>query len=87
MLSFVTVPTTFALRKLATAAAHAYGVRPPMIMAKVERRAALDKLCEIIAASDGVLLGRGDLGVEIPPEEVPVVQRTWWKRAVVRANP
>ncbi|MEK7458936.1 MAG: pyruvate kinase [Patescibacteria group bacterium] len=76
VLSFVTGADDIRIaRKLATAAARTYGVRPPKIMAKVERRAALDKLAEIIAASDGVLLGRGDLGVEIPPEEVPVVQK------------
>lgn len=76
VLSFVTGADDIRIaRKLATAAARTYGVRPPKIMAKVERRAALDRLAEIIAASDGVLLGRGDLGVEIPPEEVPVVQK------------
>lgn len=62
-------------RQVALAAARARGVRPPKIMAKVERRTALQHLAEIIEAADGVLLGRGDLGVEIPPEEVPVVQK------------
>lgn len=75
-LSFVTSGNDIkTARTVARAAAHAQGVRPPKIMAKIERRAALDKLAEIIDACDGVLLGRGDLGVEIPPEEVPVVQK------------
>lgn len=75
-LSFVTSGSDIrTARTVARAAAHAHGVRPPKIMAKIERRAALDKLAEIIEASDGILLGRGDLGVEIPPEEVPVVQK------------
>lgn len=76
VLSFVTCAEDLrAARNVARVAARTYGVRMPKIMAKVERRAALDRLAEIIDASDGVLLGRGDLGVEIPPEEVPVVQK------------
>ncbi len=76
VLSFVTsADDVKTARSVARAAARAQGVRPPKIMAKIERRAALEHLAEIIDASDGVLLGRGDLGVEIPPEEVPVVQK------------
>lgn len=45
------------------------------VIAKIERREALANLEEIIDASDGILLARGDLGVELPPEEVPVVQK------------
>lgn len=62
-------------RKVAAAAARAAGVRPPKLMAKVERRSAIEHFDEILEASDGILLGRGDLGVEVPPEEVPVMQK------------
>lgn len=48
--------------------------RAPLI-AKIEKPAALGELREIIHASDGVMVARGDLGVEFPPEEVPVIQR------------
>lgn len=48
--------------------------RAPLI-AKLEKPAALGELREIIHASDGVMVARGDLGVEYPPEEVPVIQR------------
>lgn len=45
------------------------------LMVKLEKPSALTKLAEIIALSDGVMLARGDLGVEIKPEEVPAVQK------------
>lgn len=45
------------------------------IISKVESRYAVKNLGEIIAVSDGVMVARGDLGVEIPAEEVPVVQK------------
>lgn len=44
------------------------------IMAKIERQAALDNLDAIIAASDGIMIARGDLGVEVPIERIPFVQ-------------
>lgn len=45
------------------------------VIAKVEREEALANLEEIVDASDAILLARGDLGVELPPEDVPVVQK------------
>lgn len=75
-LSFVTNPQVLeGVRALIKKTAKQFGVRPPLLMAKVERRAALDCLDEIIDASDAIMLGRGDLGVEIPPEEVPIAQK------------
>jgi pyruvate kinase len=44
-------------------------------MAKLEKPAAIDSLEAIIAASDGVMVARGDLGVECAPEDVPVLQK------------
>ena len=46
------------------------------LMVKLEKPAALENLEEICALADGVMLARGDLGVEIPPEDVPSVQKT-----------
>ena len=54
----------------------------PMLMAKIEKRQALDHLDGIVEAADGVMVARGDLGVETPLEEVPIVQ----KRIIARAN-
>ena len=45
------------------------------IMTKLEKPQALDNLHAIIAASDSVMVARGDLGVELPPEEVPIAQK------------
>ncbi|MES2261023.1 MAG: pyruvate kinase [Pseudomonadota bacterium] len=45
------------------------------VLAKLEKPAALDRLEEIVAASDAIMVARGDLGVELPPERVPGVQK------------
>ena len=45
------------------------------LMAKIEKPAALAELSDIIAASDGIMVARGDLGVELPPEDVPGLQK------------
>ena len=48
---------------------------PARIIAKIETRAAVDNLEEIVEASDAVMIARGDLAVETPAESVPIVQR------------
>jgi pyruvate kinase len=45
------------------------------IIAKIERRAALDNIDEIVTASDGLMVARGDLGLEVPLEQLPMLQR------------
>jgi pyruvate kinase len=56
--------------------------RKIMIIGKVERREAVENIDEIISVSDGIMIARGDLGVEIPLEEVPIVQ----KQIIDKAN-
>ena len=51
------------------------GDHPLPIMAKIETRAAINNLAEILSEADAVMLARGDLGVELPFEEVPVIQK------------
>ena len=45
------------------------------ILAKLEKPSAIDALADIVAVSDAVMVARGDLGVELPPENVPVLQK------------
>lgn len=52
------------------------------LMSKIEKPAALAGLSDIVAASDGIMVARGDLGVELPPEEVP----GWQKRIVAECR-
>ncbi len=62
------------------------GVRVPVI-AKIEKPQAVENLDEIIRAFDGVMVARGDLGVEMPLEEVPLVQKRACEIARRRAKP
>ncbi len=49
--------------------------RRASIMSKLEKPAAITRLDEIVALSDGIMVARGDLGVELPPEDVPSLQK------------
>lgn len=57
------------------------------IMTKVEKPQALDNLEAILALSDAVMVARGDLGVELPPEEVPLAQKRIVRAARARGVP
>lgn len=59
----------------------------PFIIAKMERSGALDKIDEILAVSDGMMIARGDLGVEIPIEQLAIVQKRLIKRANLVGKP
>jgi pyruvate kinase len=53
----------------------ALGSDPPWIMAKIETAAAVDDLAAVIEASDAIMVARGDLGTELPIEDVPHLQK------------
>ncbi len=57
------------------------------VLAKIEKPAALDALDEILDLCDGVMVARGDLGVELAPEDVPVVQKILVRAARTRGIP
>lgn len=62
------------------------------VIAKLEKPQALEQLEEIFEAADGVMVARGDLGVELPPEKVPVIQKhiirrsAEWRKPVITAT-
>ncbi|GAA2721143.1 MULTISPECIES: pyruvate kinase [Streptomyces] len=62
------------------------GRRLPVI-AKIEKPQAVDNLDDIVAAFDGIMVARGDLGVEMPLETVPIVQKRAIKLAKRNAKP
>lgn len=62
------------------------------VIAKLEKPQAIDHLEQILEVADGVMVARGDLGVEVPPEKVPVIQKhvirraAAWRRPVITAT-
>ena len=62
------------------------GVRIPVI-AKIEKPQAVDNLFDIVSAFDGIMVARGDLGVEMPLEAVPLVQKRAIELARRQAKP
>ena len=61
--------------------------RSILLIAKLEKPQAVERLDPILAASDAVMVARGDLGVELAPEEVPPLQKTIIRRANQRGIP
>ena len=62
------------------------GVRIPII-AKIENKEGVRNLEEIVAEADGTMVARGDLGVEIPLPEVPIVQKQIIRTTVMNGKP
>ncbi len=70
------------LKQMAREAALKSGRSSTQIIAKLEKPEAIENLDAILAEADGVMVARGDLGVEMPPEQVPMLQ----KHIITRAN-
>lgn len=62
------------------------GKRRPLLIAKLEKAEALDNLNDILENVEGVMVARGDLGVELPPERVPIEQKRIIRAANLRAR-
>ncbi len=82
-LSFVrTANDILELKQIIAAENNAAGV-----IAKIEKPEAVENIDEIIAATDGIMVARGDLGVEMPLEEVPLLQKMIVQKCRVAAKP
>lgn len=60
---------------------------PAKVIAKIEKPEAITRIKEIIKASDAIMIARGDLGVEVPMEKLPPMQKQIIKRCIQRAKP
>ncbi|MDP3970746.1 MAG: pyruvate kinase [bacterium] len=80
-LSFVKdAANVIALRKL-------LGNKDVQIISKIERKEALNNFDEILEVTDGVMVARGDLGIEIPPADVPLAQKDMIQRCMLVGKP
>ena len=57
------------------------------LISKIENREGVDNMDEIIAVSDGIMVARGDLGVEVPMEEIPHLQKEMIRKGVLAGKP
>jgi len=60
---------------------------PAKIIAKIEKPEAIDNINAIIDATDGVMVARGDLGVEVPMERLPMLQKTIIEKCMAKGRP
>ncbi|SFV35519.1 pyruvate kinase [Thermoflavifilum thermophilum] len=60
---------------------------PIKIIAKIEKPEAVNNIREIILESDGIMIARGDLGVELPVEQIPMIQKNIIRKCIHRAKP
>jgi pyruvate kinase len=79
------VETAADLEALRAAAREAGG--NPFVIAKIERSGALNHIDEILRASDGIMIARGDLGVEVPIEEIAILQKRLIAQAGLAGKP
>ena len=77
--------------RLAKSLMNEFGKSVP-IVTKLEKPQAIERLEEILEMTDGIMIARGDLGVELPPERVPIIQKHviqragLWRKPVITAT-
>ncbi|HHB52468.1 MAG TPA: pyruvate kinase, partial [Saprospiraceae bacterium] len=82
-LSFVRSPKDIKdLKKRITKVGH-----PAKVIAKIEKPEAIQKLDKIITASNGIMVARGDLGIEMPMEKLPGIQKNIVQKCIQKARP
>ncbi len=59
----------------------------PKIIAKVERKEAVNSFDKILEASDAIMIARGDLGIELPAEEIPLLQKKFIEKCLKASKP
>jgi pyruvate kinase len=64
-----------------------FGDKAPRVMVKVETAKSVERLRDLLAVSDGLLVGRGDLGMTMPPESIPAIQEDAVKACRQAAKP
>jgi pyruvate kinase len=60
---------------------------PAKIIAKIEKPEAIERIDKIIKETNGIMIARGDLGIEVPIERLPVIQKTIIRKCIQRARP
>jgi len=70
------------LRKLIEGAGH-----PAKIISKIEKPEAIENIDKIIKHSNAIMVARGDLGIEVPMEQLPILQKTIIRKCIQRARP
>lgn len=65
---------------------NAHGGEHIQIIPKIENQESVDKIEEIIDIADGIMVARGDLGVEVPAEEVPVIQKSVIRHCITKGK-
>lgn len=60
---------------------------PAKIIAKIEKPEAIERIDKIIKETNGIMIARGDLGIEVPIEQLPVIQKTIIRKCIQRARP
>lgn len=60
---------------------------PAKVIAKIEKPEAVDKIDKIIKAANGIMIARGDLGIEVPIQRLPLIQKTIIRKCIQSAKP